>query len=499
MKKIHIPATPPKSINVATKLFNVPLPYGRSAACRLSLSPHGDYSLEVIGPVSETQARRTDEYGKAFRKVTADMVNAYDEANRGFTFMHLKMPKVETRSSYEQQLASLAPKKYTRQTFAMPMPTKADVEDDLRQEMLTLNPASTSAQQAAYVKQHINALVENRQQAWIEARDLFDKMENVREEQENAKLRAEYKTLYEKKKAALNGDAQDVFDAMIALPTQAQIPFVVNLEFEYNKEKGLLTANAIVEDGLGVPQRKATVLPSGKLSIKDKLVREVNDDVTHCTLSLTYLLAATLFNVSCNIKTLRLSLFNWRQANPLLFVEFDRDSFSKINPKQVDLYSDILARPSVIYFKRKNDALVLSTWDVKQFDQKVQSLCSDGAPSSRAKSCEELNAAISQLAAIVHSFPKQEYAAPESPDDAQPQVNFDPLIREVAMKVVESQIASASYIQRTFEIGYERAKRLLSQLEQMGVVSEPDHRLNRTVLINNESDLKETLKRFVTI
>lgn len=493
MKQIHIPATLPKPIPVATKLFSVNVQYGRTAGCRLHLTPIGEYGLEVIGPTSDGVVRRTEEYKKAVRAVTIDMVHSYENATRSFTCMHSKMPKVETRSSYELMLNAMAPKEYARRTVALPMPTKYDIEDDLTKEAQALNYTSDAVKN--YVKQHLNAMVERRQQAWIEAKELFDKMENARAERENAQLYAEHRSLYDKRKTALEGNPQDVYEAMIALPSQVTIPFNVNLEFDYNKEKGLLTANALVEDGLGVPQNKADILTSGKLSVKNKLVREVTDDVTNCTLSLTYLLASHLFNVSCNIQTLRLSLFNWRPTNPLLFVEFDRDSFARINPQQVDLRTDILQRPNVIYFKRKNDALEISTWDPKQFDDRVQSLCAGERQLSRAELREEMEKPIAKLTEIINSLPQKRETEVEASDREQ-SINFDPIIRDVATVVVKSQIASASYIQRTFEIGYQRAKRILLQLEIMGIVSEADYRLNRTVLVKSDEDLEAILDKF---
>ena len=45
--------------------------------------------------------------------------------------------------------------------------------------------------------------------------------------------------------------------------------------------------------------------------------------------------------------------------------------------------------------------------------------------------------------------------------------------------------ASTSFLQRNFQIGYNKAARLMETLEQRGVVSEPNHSGKRQILINN--------------
>lgn len=62
--------------------------------------------------------------------------------------------------------------------------------------------------------------------------------------------------------------------------------------------------------------------------------------------------------------------------------------------------------------------------------------------------------------------------------------DLDSLYNEVKQFVIESQKISVSLIQRRFSIGYNRAMRIVEQLEENGVVSAPDKSRNREVLIN---------------
>lgn len=64
----------------------------------------------------------------------------------------------------------------------------------------------------------------------------------------------------------------------------------------------------------------------------------------------------------------------------------------------------------------------------------------------------------------------------------------DPLYDQAAAFVIESRRASVSGVQRKFRIGYNRAARLVEQMEQSGLVSAPGHNGNREVLIPNRGN-----------
>lgn len=81
---------------------------------------------------------------------------------------------------------------------------------------------------------------------------------------------------------------------------------------------------------------------------------------------------------------------------------------------------------------------------------------------------------------IVHGEPTAESLLPgeqlESEEDA------DPLYDQVVEFVTESRRGSVSGVQRRFKIGYNRAARIVEQLEAQGVVSAPGHNGNREVI-----------------
>ena len=72
----------------------------------------------------------------------------------------------------------------------------------------------------------------------------------------------------------------------------------------------------------------------------------------------------------------------------------------------------------------------------------------------------------------------------------------DPLFEEVARHVVQMQQGSTSNIQRRFNIGYNRAGRIMDQLYECGIVSAQDGSKPRQVLIADEATLDQLLDTF---
>ncbi len=76
---------------------------------------------------------------------------------------------------------------------------------------------------------------------------------------------------------------------------------------------------------------------------------------------------------------------------------------------------------------------------------------------------------------------------------AQTITKFDEKFTEVARYVVQNQQGSASTIQRNFSIGFNRAGRLMDQLEKAGIVGRQEGSKPRQVLISDMASLEVML------
>lgn len=371
MQKENIKAIKPSCVTTLKEHFSVTYPkYGRGS---ISLSAYGDYSLDVQG-ITDTSARRTTEYKNAFNSISMKMLKAYESENNGYIAIHRNMPPVQNVSSYEQELMKLKPNVYKRVQFSMPRPTKSEVENDLRNEVNMINfnaQRDKKVSEKEYIAKHLNTLIELRGQAWQEAFNLFKSIEDAKEKVENSKFAAEHRRNYAKKQEFIKGSKSLVKDSLSLVCKQINIPYDASIEFDYQQDQHLLTANVTFLNGIMIPASKAVILASGKISVKNKLVREMISEKTDSTLSTVYYLTSLFFNVSPNIHYLRFACYDSTIQNPILWVEFSRDVFSKVSPKTVNLHSDILGYPHVIDFKTRGDALDLALMDSSYFKRNV--------------------------------------------------------------------------------------------------------------------------------
>jgi len=73
----------------------------------------------------------------------------------------------------------------------------------------------------------------------------------------------------------------------------------------------------------------------------------------------------------------------------------------------------------------------------------------------------------------------QAQAGADEPEDPK---DLDPLLDEAIAIVLEDRRASISYLQRRLKVGYNRAARIMEQIEHRGIVGPPDSRGERQVL-----------------
>lgn len=109
---------------------------------------------------------------------------------------------------------------------------------------------------------------------------------------------------------------------------------------------------------------------------------------------------------------------------------------------------------------------------------------------------------IVQFIGVQQSFPTAfylpEYIGPEGEGADLSQVDMskrDPLFEEAARLIVSSQQGSTSNIQRKFSIGYNRAGRIVDQLEVAGIIGPNEGSKARQVLVMDDHHLDMILKQ----
>ena len=112
-----------------------------------------------------------------------------------------------------------------------------------------------------------------------------------------------------------------------------------------------------------LPTTNIRILTSGKISIKDKLAKEMEQFRTETILSMVYYVAASLFNASINIQKQCVTVWLDGKREGVLGVMCERDRFTKLSMRTTEPMLDYYDWPRVDALRVVRGALHLDTLD----------------------------------------------------------------------------------------------------------------------------------------
>jgi S-DNA-T family DNA segregation ATPase FtsK/SpoIIIE len=69
-----------------------------------------------------------------------------------------------------------------------------------------------------------------------------------------------------------------------------------------------------------------------------------------------------------------------------------------------------------------------------------------------------------------------------------PNIQLDELYNEAKQIIINDRNSSASYLQRQLKISWDRANKIIEQLENMNILSKPNKKSKRKILIDFKID-----------
>lgn len=346
--------------------------YGSHTA-EIILAKDGEYSMNIDGygySQHESAARRSAQYKTAISKVTDEMQRAIESYNDAFVQIGKRTVRPIGRSVIEDKLNKLVLKRYSRENYSIPQPKRTDVETDLREEAnekyFSVWSSNTSKKRQ-FISENIETEFEQRMSNWNELKAYHESIQSLLEKQNNDNYQEEYNSKKKALEDELYGDElyvekrfYEIFSSL-----NSKLPFDITIEVNYNKKDGLIDALVSIPSSLLIPDKKAVPLSSGKISIKDKLKRELDEDTLNSLLGMSYFLSGHLFSLSVNVNTVRLSVVNGFYA--YYWVEYTRSSFSSISFPNLSPLLDFFHHPNVIDIKKSRIELI----EYPDFQQRI--------------------------------------------------------------------------------------------------------------------------------
>jgi hypothetical protein len=306
---------------------------------------------EQGNPVTDEKLLRTikksAEYKNAYFKLQKMCKEEIDAKTNQFIGIYKSTPPLKSRSEWQSEIANLRIEEYAEKEFPELIPTQESTKLKLQtyaeKKIETFFSWTKKRKVEQYINENLNSVLENDLREWKKRKIEFET------EEKNIKLRTdkELKNLYENKvsnlKKALDGDHRYVSDSISHIIGSLSLPLEFSMEYEFTDSRDLFIDLDLPEID-HIPRKKAEILSSGKVSVKDKTSKELNEDYVKCVLGLAFFFSGTFFNVSPQIKkmcisgyTQRISKRTGNMGDAYVFsIKFDRILFQDLNVKNIE-------------------------------------------------------------------------------------------------------------------------------------------------------------------
>ena len=337
----------------------------------------GNYEVMVNGTrfsSQENSAKRDANYKPTVSDVSIKMVAAFEKRDAEFTTMHKKAARIQKLSEHQKKIDTLSPQKYERETFPLSRPRREDVRQELEAEaeicFVDLYE-DKQKERTTFVNEHEKDTMTARLRAYEEVQSFFNDLQDYKEDCANSAFQKEYERQKKEIEDYISGEKTLTERNIRIILGELSFPYRVEISCDYEEKSGLLNTDIEFYSDMNLPTNKTNILASGKISVKDKLVKEMEQLKTETIVSMIYYVAASLFNATINIRTQCVSVWLDGKREGLVWIQFDRDKFSKLSMRTVNPMLNYYDWPRVDALRMVRGASQFDTMDANSFKNAI--------------------------------------------------------------------------------------------------------------------------------
>lgn len=349
----------------------------------VQLDSLGNYEVLVNGSrfsSLENSAKRDPGYKASVGDVSTKMMVAFEKRDADFTSMQKKAPRMQKLSEHQKKIDDMSPERYERESFPLSHPGREDIRKELEKEAEIRFAdlyEDKRKERASFVNEHEKNALAVRMRAYEEVQAFFNDLQDNKEAKANALFLKEYERKKKEVEDFIYGETSKTETNIRMILSELNLPFRIEISCNYNQSMGLLETKIELPMDLEVPKTKTNILASGKISVKDKLVKEVEQSKTDTILSLVYYVAASLFNASINIQTQRVSVVTASMNEGILWIQFDRKRFSRLSMRTVNPLQNYYDWPRVDALRVVRGASQFDSIEITGFDNAIKQIIAE--------------------------------------------------------------------------------------------------------------------------
>lgn len=290
--------------------------------------------------------KRTDEYKEQVAKLYDTTLSTFEENSQKFLEIYKFVPEIRNYDYWQDTLTNLKNIEYTQKNFTIKKPDLEDVEKQLVTEAQSIKSVffwkNDNLKREFIEKNKLNRF-DIQMKDWKEKKTSFDNQEMQRKKEIDHQNKENEDKREEIVSKILPGDPDYINSEIEKMLGILSLPIDFSVDFNYSNE-GKLYLDLDLPEIEDIPNKKATILKSGKLKIEEKKVKELNEDYVKCVTGLAFFLAGHFFNISPKIGEIQISGYTQRlskktgnvQDQYIYSIQFVRTLFEKLTLNNID-------------------------------------------------------------------------------------------------------------------------------------------------------------------
>ena len=266
----------------------------------------------------------------------------------------------------EKKVEEAKPVDTVPKTYDIEKPTYESVKKNLmieaKNKINSLFFWTNSNKRETYVSQMLEPTFKLELSKWESAKNDFDQKQ--KEIINNAI--SEFEDAQKAFDDFINGDEDYINKSIDHILACLKVPFDFSINYEYLPVYKILRVQLDLPEIEDFPKKKASLLATEELSIKDKGKVEFNRDYATCVCGMAFFFAGMLFNISLNIRAIEISAYTQRinKANGnvedcyIYSVIFNRGHFARMNYRSIDPVEALKAQP--------NKSKILKSFEIRE-------------------------------------------------------------------------------------------------------------------------------------
>lgn len=294
------------------------------------------------------RVKRSEKYKQSVNHLIEQKKIEVDEETTKFINIGKYTPDIITEAVIQDELEKLLPQIHVSQEYSIRIPTTETVTLELvneaKQKINKLLFWKNKGLRRSYVSENLEKRLQDKIEEWTNAKKIFIETEKTNKIAKDTEYYNDYILEKQELENILHGNVNYVNEKIEAILNDIILPVEFSVSFEYYPESNQLKIDLDLPQIETMPQEKANILSSGKISIKQKSQKELKQEYAQCVSGITFYLGGRFFNVSTAIKEILISGHTQRinkatgkiEAQYIYSLKLTRDKLSTINIENID-------------------------------------------------------------------------------------------------------------------------------------------------------------------